>query len=82
MEDGKCKEYSRLEYIRADGDNDTVHFLFGFTQKPSLIIVTTSKDAVIDVNYTKMRGNIEDSVKFTKPPLYTFATVFHKVSKY
>ncbi|VVC30343.1 Lysosomal transcription factor, NCU-G1 [Cinara cedri] len=67
-----------LAYIRSDGDNDTVHFLFDFTEKPSLVILTSAKDSVIKVNYT---ATIE-TLKFTKTPLYTFATVFNNLYEF
>lgn len=73
----KCSEISKLAYVRAEGDNDTAHFLFDFTAKPSLVIVMTAKHSVIQVNYTVEHKN---SIRFTSSPLYTFASVFNNVS--
>lgn len=76
LESDHCLNSSKLAYVRSDGDNDTVHFLFDFNHKPSLVILTTAKDSIINVNYTN-----DDTIEFTKPPHYTFASVFNKVSK-
>lgn len=73
-----CSSVSKLLYIRADGDNDTVHYLFDFTKKPSLVVVTTANDTNILVRYNETELN--DTIKFTNAPFYTFASVFNKVS--
>lgn len=78
MED-RCSKLSKLTYIRADGDNDTVHFMLDAILKPSLVVVITNKDAIIQVNYTAERAN---DIKFTEPPKYMFASVFNNVSLY
>lgn len=78
MED-HCSKLSKLTYIRADGDNDTVHFMLDAMLKPSLVVVITNKDAIIQVNYTAERAN---DIKFTEPPKYMFASVFNNVSLY
>jgi len=72
-----CSNLSKLTYIRAEGDNDTVHFVLDATLKPTLVVLITNKDAVIQVNYTTDPGN---SINFTDPPMYSFATVFNNVS--
>lgn len=72
-----CSNISKLAYIRSEGDNDTVHFLFDFTHKPSLVVVTTVKDSVIQVNYTNEQ---KTPITFTSAPLYTFGSVFNNVS--
>jgi len=75
-----CAKVSKVTYIRADSKDDTIHFLIDVTRTPSLAIVKTSKDAVIQANYT---GFLYDSkIEFTKLPLYTFSTVFNKVRLY
>jgi len=75
-----CANVSKLTYIRADGEDDTIHFLIDITRIPSLAIIKTSKDAVIQANYT---GFLYDSkIEFTKPPLSTYSTVFNKVRVY
>lgn len=71
---------SKLAYIRSDGDNDTLHFLFDFTSKPSLVILTSTKDSIIKVNYTEPESR-QKTIQFTKTPLYAFASVFNNVSK-
>lgn len=76
MATNRCLSISKLVYVRAEGDNDTMHFLFDFIHKPSLVILTTVKDVNIFINYT----NPEVPINFTKTPLYTFATVFNNVS--
>lgn len=77
MEKDQCSGVSKLVYIRAEGDNDTVHFVFDFTFKPSLVVLKTCVDSVIQVNYT---GEQYNTIKFTKTPSYTFASVFNHVS--
>ncbi|CAH1724042.1 glycosylated lysosomal membrane protein B-like [Aphis gossypii] len=74
-----CSKFSKLTYIRADGENDTVHFVLDATFKPSLVIVVTNRDAVIQVNYTADR---ENNIKFTESPHYTFASVFNNLYEF
>jgi len=65
-----CAKVSKVTYIRADGEDDTIHFLFDVTRTPSLAIIKTSKDAVIQANYT---GFLYDSkIEFTKAPCTLF----------
>jgi len=80
FEPDHCTSVSKLLYIRADGDNDTVHYLFDFTQKPSLVIVTTANNANILVKYNETQSNV--TIKFTKAPFYTFASVFNKMYEF
>lgn len=75
LSNDSCSQISKLAYVRAEGDNDTVHFVFDFFLKPSLVVLKTNKDATIKVNYQN------NTIKFTKTPLYTFASVFNNVSK-
>lgn len=77
-----CSSVSKLAYVRAEGDNDTVHYIFDFSsnRKPALVLLTTAKDAVIHINYDE--SDVVDSIKFSKTPLYTIASVFNKASKY
>lgn len=76
--DVHCENISKLVYIRSEGDNDTVHFLFDFSSKPSLVILTTDRDSFINVSYTS--GSEDNTIQFTKPPKYTYASVFNNVS--
>ncbi|XP_015366639.1 PREDICTED: glycosylated lysosomal membrane protein B-like [Diuraphis noxia] len=78
MED-HCSKFSKLTYIRADGDNDTIHFVLDATLKPSLVVIITKKDAAIKVNYTSDPNN---SINFTRSPLYTFASVFNNLYEF
>jgi hypothetical protein len=78
MED-HCSKLSKLTYIRAEGDNDTVHFVLDATLKPSLVVIKTNKDAAIKVNYTSEPKN---SISFTQSPLYTFASVFNNLYEF
>lgn len=73
-----CSTVSKLFYIRSDGDNDTIHYLFDYTQKPSLVVLMTAKDSIIQVNYS---DNLENTIKFTTSLKYTFASIFNNVSK-
>lgn len=74
-----CLNISKLAYIRSEGDNDTVHFLFDFTHKPSLVVVKTVKDSVIQVNYANEQ---KTPITFTSAPLYTFGSVFNNLYEF
>lgn len=71
-----CPTISIVMYIRADGENDTVHFLIDILRTLSLTIVKTKKDVAIHANYT---GFLDSKIEFTETPLYIFSTVFNKV---
>jgi len=75
-----CSNITKLVYIRSDGDNDTVHFVFDFTRKPSLVVLTTARDAMLQVNYKLEEEDY--SINFTKTPKYTFASVFNNLYEF
>ncbi|XP_050548648.1 glycosylated lysosomal membrane protein B-like [Daktulosphaira vitifoliae] len=77
-----CSQLLKLAYVRADGANDTIHFIFGFTYKPSLIISKTNKNSEIKINYDELKSNTANTILFSEVPLYTFATVFNNLYEY
>lgn len=77
----ECSNLLKLAYVRAEGDNDTVHYLFDFTMKPSLVVVTSVKDSVVAIDYEKLKTKGPDNtISFSNVPIYVFGTVLNYVS--
>lgn len=69
-------------YLRADGPNDTLHYLWDFDGNPSVLLALTSRSATMNINWKDFLLKKKDSVTFTEEPIYTFGVVFNKVSIY
>ncbi|XP_071449818.1 glycosylated lysosomal membrane protein B-like [Hetaerina americana] len=69
-----------LLYVRADGPNDTLHYLWDFTGKPSVLLALTSPSANLSISWSDFLWNIKDtSLNFTESPMYSFGMVIDKI---
>jgi hypothetical protein len=63
-------------HIKADGDNDRLHYIYDFTGKPSVLIARGDKNSSLHIDWTNFMGkNEKGSVQITPDPAYSFATV-------
>jgi len=69
-----------LIHVEAIGQNDSLHYLWDFGGKPSVLISRTLPNTKLKINWEDFRDNKKKSVSFTSEPLYTFITVFNKVN--
>lgn len=67
-------------YVRAEGQCDTLHYLWDFTQKPSILVAATSVESHLSISWDQFKGKNNMSVKFNEDPVYSFGIVLDKVS--
>ena len=78
-----CKDKNLTTvYLRADGQNDTLHYLWDFDGNPSVLLALTSHSASMNISWEDFLLKKKNSITFTEEPMYTFGVVFNKVSVY
>lgn len=68
-----------LVHVKAEGDDDTLHHLWDFTGKPSLMIALTDSNATLTVQWQSFQVGAENAVTFNPAPKYVYGTAFDKV---
>lgn len=75
-----CRERNATTlYLRADGPNDTLHYLWDFVGKPSVLLAVTSPSVYLNISWRDYLAGREHSVVFSEPPAYTFGIIIDKV---
>jgi hypothetical protein len=67
-------------YVEAEGLNDTLHYLWDFTQKPSIFVAATPVKSHLIISWDQFKGNNNKSITFSEEPIYSFGIVLDKVS--
>nr|CAD7409085.1 unnamed protein product [Timema cristinae] len=71
-----------LVHVRAEGPNDTLHYLWGFTGKPSIILALTSPNATLTINWKDFIFASVQAIEFSEKPIYSFGLVVNKIWEY
>lgn len=71
-----------LIHIRADSAVDTIHYVWDFTGKPTILVALTRKNATLDINWEDFFQARPQSVKFSEQPRYTFMTVINRIFQF
>lgn len=68
-------------YMRADGPNDTLHYLWDFVGKPSVLLALTPSSAWLNIsNWENYLARKKKSLYFTDGEvLYSFGVIINKV---
>lgn len=74
-----CSNF-KVVYVRAEGPCDTLHYLWDFTQKPSILVAATPVKSNLSISWDQFKGENNKSVTFTEDPVYSFGIVLDKVS--
>lgn len=69
-------------HIRADSAKDTIHYVWDFTGKPTILVALTDKKATLDIDWNDFFGGKPESVRFSKPPVYTFMTIINRIFQF
>ncbi|KAL0269738.1 UNVERIFIED_CONTAM: hypothetical protein PYX00_007373 [Menopon gallinae] len=70
-----------LYYTRAQGPNDTLHYIWDFYGKPTMFVALTEPNATATFNWTEYAA-LKQSVSFDSEPHYTFALVVNNVIEF
>lgn len=75
-----CDEKSLTTlHLKAEGPNDTLHYLWDFVGNPSVLLAVTSPAAKLNIEWDKYLTRQPKSINFTEEPIYTFGLVIQKV---
>ncbi|XP_053972558.1 glycosylated lysosomal membrane protein-like [Hylaeus volcanicus] len=78
-----CKDRNLTTvYLRADGPNDTLHYLWDFGGNPSILLALTSPSASINISWEDFIARKKNSIMFTEKPVYTFGIVINKIIEF
>lgn len=71
-----------IVHISSDGQHDTLHYVWDFTGKPSVLIALTSPNTNLTIDWRNfMDDKQDDSIHFSNVPIYTSTVVMNRVSK-
>lgn len=69
--------------MTANGPNDTIHYVWGFIGRPTILLAVTDVKTSLNVNWHNLLfGQPENSIQFDSKPFYTFGIAFNRVSLY
>lgn len=71
-----------LIHIRADSAVDTIHYVWDFTGKPSILVALTGKNATLDIQWDDFFALQPRSIRFSEPPQYTFMTIINRIFQF
>ncbi|KAL0119415.1 hypothetical protein PUN28_007720 [Cardiocondyla obscurior] len=69
-------------YLRADGPNDTLHYLWDFVGAPSVLLAVTPPSAWLNISWDDYLARRENSVYFSEKPTYTFGVIISKIIEF
>lgn len=68
-------------HVRADGPNDTLHYVWCFYNKPTLLTALTSHAANLSVSWKDFPDS-KRSITFTTEPHYSFGVLINQVNSF
>lgn len=74
--------YFKVVYVKAEGTSDTLHYLWDFTQKPSIFVAATPVKSNLSISWDQLKVKSNKSVTFSEDPVYSFGIVLDKVWEY
>ncbi|XP_058802303.1 glycosylated lysosomal membrane protein A-like [Phymastichus coffea] len=78
-----CKDKNaKLGHVIANGLNDTLHYLWDFTDIPTIFIALTSHNAKLHINWHEYLKGSQYSVNFTEKPFYTFGVAIDRILEF
>lgn len=72
----------KVVYVEAEGLNDTLHYLWDFTQRPSIFVAATPIKSHLIISWDQFKGNNNKSITFSEEPMYSFGIVLDKLWEY
>lgn len=68
-----------LIHVQADGENDTLHYIWDLTRQPTILVALCEKNTNVTIDWDKT-FNDAGTINFTSKPKYTMTFVLTKVS--
>lgn len=66
-------------YLRADGSNDTLHYLWDFGGKPSILMALTSLSTTLNIVCEDFLQKKNNSIVFSEKPTYSIGFILNNV---
>lgn len=70
-----------LFYVKANGDNDTLHYIWNLNRQPSVLVALTQLNANVTFKWNQQTKDTEQ-LTFSEKPKYTMSFVLTKVSNW
>ncbi|XP_071554636.1 glycosylated lysosomal membrane protein [Temnothorax nylanderi] len=81
--DERCRERNVTTlYLRADGPNDTLHYLWDFVGTPSVLLALTPPSAWLNITWDDYLARRENSLSFSEKPAYSFGIIINKIIEF
>ncbi|XP_014670233.1 PREDICTED: glycosylated lysosomal membrane protein A-like [Priapulus caudatus] len=75
--------YNNLVHVRADGQDDSIHYLWSSIGAPTFLVVRTELSSQLQIDWTALLSNESaNSITFSSPPLFAFAVTFTYLWEY
>uniref|UniRef100_U5EN62 Putative lysosomal protein ncu-g1 n=1 Tax=Corethrella appendiculata TaxID=1370023 RepID=U5EN62_9DIPT len=68
-----------LVYIRANSATDSIHYLWDFTGKPSILVAVTNLNSTLSVDWDSFLNGNPNSIAFSENPIYSFITIINTI---
>lgn len=79
----KCKlDKNVLVHVTAEGAEDTLHHVWDFTNKPSVMLAVTPPNTSLLISWDDFLKGDAGSIKFSSQPSYTFSFVFDQIIEF
>ncbi|XP_006811218.1 glycosylated lysosomal membrane protein A-like [Saccoglossus kowalevskii] len=77
-------DYKNLVYVKAEGTQDIIHYLWSSIGAPTILLVRTSKDAELRVNWDKVLNSENGGIVFvpSSEVTYSMALVISRLIEY
>ncbi|XP_014608593.1 PREDICTED: glycosylated lysosomal membrane protein B-like [Polistes canadensis] len=69
-------------YLRADGLNNTLHYIWDFGGKPSILMALTSLPTTLNITCEDFALKKNHSIVFSDNPIYTIGIVINKIIEF
>ncbi|XP_034241250.1 glycosylated lysosomal membrane protein B-like [Thrips palmi] len=80
-ENPRCNSSVEVVHVRADGPNDTMHYVWCFHSEPTVLVALTSHEANLSVSWQDF-PNASSSVSFTSQPFYSFGVLMSQIYEF
>ncbi|XP_021938342.1 glycosylated lysosomal membrane protein-like isoform X2 [Zootermopsis nevadensis] len=76
-----CSSF-KVGYVKAEGPNDTLHYLWDFTQKPSILVAAAPAGSNLTISWSQFKAGNNKSIMFSEEPVYSFGIVLDRIWEY
>ncbi|XP_069697302.1 glycosylated lysosomal membrane protein B-like [Periplaneta americana] len=72
----------KVLHVSAEGPNDTLHYLWDFTHKPSILVALTPASSHLLIDWINFKDESAKKISFSEKSLYSFGIVLDKLWEY